>query len=94
MLRDYFKAAMRTARYQIMEDGRYWGEIPSMQGVWADADTLEECRDRLFEVMEEWTLMGYWTHATLPIIDGMDPNLKMEAEVDAHEAARTDSEVA
>ena len=94
MLADYFAAAMKTARIEQMEDGRHWAEIPAMPGVWADGDSPEECHETLREVLEEWTLIGYWQHATLPIIDGIDPNLKMIPEQEAHETSGVDSEVA
>lgn len=86
MLSEYLDAAMRLARYETMEDGRYWGEIPLMQGVWAAAETLDACQRELREVAEEWTLMGYWLHHSLPIIDDIDPNLKMEIEPESDEA--------
>ena len=48
MLTDYITASMRRAKYKILtDDGSYFGEIPGLQGVWANADTLEECRDEL-----------------------------------------------
>ena len=47
MLTDYIFAAMRHAHYEILEDETYYGEIPGLQGVYANADSLEECRDEL-----------------------------------------------
>ena len=39
---------MRQARYEIVEDdGSFYGDIPAIPGVWANAKTLEACR-------EEW----------------------------------------
>jgi predicted RNase H-like HicB family nuclease len=93
MLSEYLSAALKTAHYEKMENGRYYGEIPAMPGVWTDADTLEECQSKLLEVAEEWTLMAYWLHSPLPIIGGIDPNLKMTAEPDSDETAGTDSEI-
>ena len=31
---DYAKAAMKKAKYELMEDRAFWGEIPGFQGVW------------------------------------------------------------
>lgn len=46
MLSKYIQAAMRRAKYQILEeDGIFYGEIPGFQGVCADTDMLEECRE-------------------------------------------------
>ena len=46
MIQEYIRAAMRNARYKILDDdGTYFGEIPECQGVWANANTLEACRE-------------------------------------------------
>ncbi len=53
MLLDYLKAAMRHARYEILsDDGSFYGEIPECNGVYANAVSLEACRDELEEVLE------------------------------------------
>ena len=87
-------AAIRNARYEAMDGGRFYGEVPLMPGVWADGETLEECRTRLLEVLEEWTLLAYWFHSPLPVIDGIDPNLTVEAEPDCDETTGTNPEAA
>jgi predicted RNase H-like HicB family nuclease len=89
MLTDYIRAAMRRATYELMEDDEgFWGEIPGFQGVWANADTLEACRDELQEVLEDWILFGVWLHHELPEIDGLSINLRLD-EAD-REGARED----
>ena len=46
MLTSYIRAAMRQARYEIVEDdGSFYGDIPAIPGVWANAKTLEACRE-------------------------------------------------
>ena len=52
MLIDYIKAAMRHAHYDILDDRTYYGEIDELDGVFANAETLEECRMQLQEVVE------------------------------------------
>lgn len=74
MLTEYIQAALKKAHYEIMEDGRYWGEIPGLQGVWADGDTLEECRETLREVLEDWLLVRLRERLRIPLLDGVDPN--------------------
>ena len=44
MLTAYISAAMERARYKIIEDGTYFGDIAGLRGVWANARTLEDCR--------------------------------------------------
>jgi predicted RNase H-like HicB family nuclease len=54
MLTAYISAAMARARYKIIDDRSYFGEIPGLRGVWANAKTLEACRHELQEVLEDW----------------------------------------
>jgi predicted RNase H-like HicB family nuclease len=58
MLTEYIRAALQRARYEIMEDGMFYGEIPDCQGVYANAETLEDCREQLREVLEDWIVLG------------------------------------
>ena len=73
MLREYVSAAMRRAHYEILEDdGTYYGEIPHLEGVYANAETLEACRDELEEVLDEWVLFRISRNLSVPVVDGMD----------------------
>ena len=72
MLTDYINAAMRQARYEILSDGTFYGEIPPTPGVWADATTLEGCRDELRSVLEGWIILGLRHGQSLPVIDEID----------------------
>ncbi len=80
MLRDYIHAAMRRAKYEILpDDGSYYGEIPGFDGVWANAENLETCREELEEVLEEWLLLGISRNQPLPVVDGMELTIKETA---------------
>ena len=83
MLREYLDAALESARYEILEDGRYYGQVPEMPGVWADADTLEACRRELAEVVEDWLLVKVRHGDPLPVIRGIDLNLRAKVDADA-----------
>ena len=73
MLTDYIQAAMRRAQYKILpEDGSFYGAIPGIEGVWAQADTLEACRDELEDVLEEWLVLSLAKNLPIPTIDGID----------------------
>jgi predicted RNase H-like HicB family nuclease len=55
MLTAYIRAAMDRAAYEIVEDdGSFYGAIPAIPGVWANAKTLEGCREELESVLEGW----------------------------------------
>jgi predicted RNase H-like HicB family nuclease len=72
MLTAYINAALRKAHYEILPDGEgYFGTIEGLQGVWAQADTLEACREELREVLEEWIVLGLKMGHPLPSIDGV-----------------------
>jgi predicted RNase H-like HicB family nuclease len=72
MLRDYPDAAMRRARYETLSDDEgYYGEIPGLDGLWANAPTLEACREELASALEDWVTMGLQLGHQLPEIDGV-----------------------
>jgi predicted RNase H-like HicB family nuclease len=77
MLLEYIQAGLRHAKYEILaDDGSYYGEIPECNGVYANARTLEECRDQLAEVLEEWVLFRVHRNLGLTIIDSIELTIK------------------
>jgi predicted RNase H-like HicB family nuclease len=77
MLLDYIQAALRHATYKILaDDGSYYGEIRECPGVYANAIRLEDCREQLQEVLEEWLLLRVHKNLTLPAIDGIELAIK------------------
>jgi len=80
MLLDYLKAAMRHAHYEILsDDGSFYGEIPECNGVYANAVSLEACRDELEEVLEEWVLFRVYKNLAIPVIDGFEISVREAA---------------
>jgi predicted RNase H-like HicB family nuclease len=76
----YIEAAMHRAIYDVLEDdGTFYGRIPECQGVLANAETREACRDELQEVLEEWILLGLQLGHSLPVLDDIDLSFKKEA---------------
>lgn len=74
VLTAFVAAAMAEARYKILEDGSFFGEIPSCPGVWACEATLEKCREVLQEVLEEWLVLKLRDRDPLPVAGGIDLN--------------------
>jgi predicted RNase H-like HicB family nuclease len=73
MLLEYIQAALRHAKYEILpDDGSYYGEIPECLGVHSNAETLEDCREELREVLEGWVLFRVHRNLPLPAIDGIE----------------------
>ena len=79
MLTQYIRAAMRRATYEILSDGTYYGEIPGFQGVYANAATLDDCREELQEVLEGWIVLGLRLGHPLPVVG--DVSLTLETEM-------------
>jgi len=77
MLLDYINAAMRQAKYEILsDDGTFYGAIPTFNGIYANADSLEACRQELAEVLEEWILFRVSRNLPLPTVDGIELRIK------------------
>jgi predicted RNase H-like HicB family nuclease len=57
MLSEFINKQLAKARYKILKDGNYFGEITGIAGVWANASNLEDCRQALAEVLEDWLFL-------------------------------------
>ena len=75
MLTEYIGAAMHQATHVLLPEGEgYYGEIAVLPGVWANAPTLELCREELRRALEGWVVLGLRLGHTLPMLAGIDPN--------------------
>ena len=80
MINDYLHAAMRRASYEFLpNDKTYYGEIPGFEGVYATAENLEDCREELLSVLEDWILFSVSKNLPLPVIDNMSLEIKKVA---------------
>ena len=77
MLTEYINKKLKMAKYKILKDGSYFGEIPGIKGVWASAknledcrrelqEVLEDCRQELREVLEDWFLLKLQAREKIP----------------------------
>ena len=46
-LQKYIHAALRHARYEVLEDGTYMATVEGLQSVIAVGDTIEDCRETI-----------------------------------------------
>lgn len=61
------------AHYEVLEnDEGFYGSIPGFEGVWANAETLEACREELKSALEDWLLFSLSRRLPVPCIDGID----------------------
>ncbi len=78
MITDYLEAAMNAARYEQMENGRFWADVPPCPGVWAEGETRESCREELAEVIESWLVIKLRHNDEIPIVGGVNFNAAPE----------------
>ncbi|MFN7661344.1 MAG: type II toxin-antitoxin system HicB family antitoxin, partial [Dolichospermum sp.] len=45
MLTNYIQAALNRAKYELLDDGTFYAEVPELQGLYANAPTMENCRE-------------------------------------------------
>lgn len=77
MLTEYLRLAMSRAHYELLGDGEgFYGEIPGFQGVLAQAETLEACREELASTLEDWLLFRVSRHLPIPVLQGLDLTVK------------------
>ena len=70
MLFEYIQKALRKAEYKLLDNGTWFAEIPGFEGIWANGQTVEECRIELQEVLEEWLVLKIRDHDPIPEIEG------------------------
>ena len=81
ILPNYYEKALQQAQYKRLNDGTWFAEIEGFQGVWGNGLTVEECRQDLLEVLEEWIILKLQDGDPLPIIDGLEIKVTTVAEV-------------
>ena len=69
----YITVALRRAHYELLENSEgFYGSIPDLAGVWAQAATLEDCREELKSALEDWLLFSLSGQHPIPVMDGID----------------------
>lgn len=76
MIDRYVKAAIEEARYKQLGNSTWFAEIPGFEGVWANGESVETCRQELIEVLEEWIILKVRSGDSLPIVHDVDINIK------------------
>ena len=71
MIFEYCQKAIEKAEYKKLDDGTWYAEVPGFRGVWANAETVEECRKELISVLEEWVVLKLRDGDVVPEVDGL-----------------------
>ena len=75
MLTEFIEWSLKKANYELLENSEwYYGEIPGFEGVWANSDTLEGCRNELKEVLEEWLILKLRKKMFIPKVEQYNLN--------------------
>ena len=80
-LLNYCEKVLQKTQYKKLEDKTWFAEIEGFEGVWGNGLTVEECRQDLLEVREEWIILKLQDGDPLPVIDGMEIKVTSVAEV-------------
>ena len=75
------EAALELARYDMLEDGTFAGEISKLKGIAAFGKTLRECENELRSALEDWILLGLKFGHKLPMLAGIDLNKVQHARL-------------
>ena len=70
MFSEYIGAALRRAKYELLENGTYMAKVEGLRGVLATGETIEKCREDLVEAIEEWIVIRLQRGLTIPDLDG------------------------
>ncbi len=76
MIFEYCQKVIAKAEYKKLEDGTWFAEIEGFKGVWANGQSVEECRKELITVLEEWIVFKLRDKDYIPEVDGIGIEIK------------------
>ena len=72
---EYVEAAVGLARFEKLEEGNVYTEIPGFRGVWAEGQTRAQAKAELHDVLEAWIELRIERGLSLPEVRGMRPQV-------------------
>ncbi|MEK7628908.1 MAG: type II toxin-antitoxin system HicB family antitoxin [Patescibacteria group bacterium] len=85
MLGEFIVEKIKKAKFKVLDDGTYFGEIPGYRGVWANEKTLKTCKEELKSIFEEWILLTLKDGGT---VRGLRIGKKVSFNINAREFAK------
>ena len=76
MIIEYCQKAIGMAQYKKLADESWFAEIPGFQGVWGNGDSVEECRNELVTVLEEWVILKVRDGDPIPDVAGLKVEIR------------------
>lgn len=77
MITRYIDQALRRARYKLIDGGLYYATVTGLRGVIATGAALEDCRDQLAAVVEEWILVRVARGLSIPRLGGVTVEVRL-----------------
>lgn len=71
MITKYIAKALERAAYQPIEHDCYCATVRGLRGVLATGQSVEQCRQNLAEVIEEWLLVRVAQNLRIPTLGGV-----------------------
>ncbi len=66
MITNFIDSKLKQAEYKVLKDGSFFSEIANTPGVWAEAENMEDCREKLKEVLEDWIVVKIRSGERIP----------------------------
>lgn len=76
MITKYIAKALERAQYTALEDGSFCATVRGLKGVVAHGRSVEECRNDLAEVVEEWILVRVARGLDVPKLGGISVRVR------------------
>ena len=69
MFDNYLSKVLQKAEYKLLDDGNWFASVPGFEGVWANGKTVEETRNELIEVIEDWLILKLKDNEKVPFFE-------------------------
>jgi predicted RNase H-like HicB family nuclease len=76
MITKYIAKALARAVYEPIEKGAFGATVRGLRGVLATGFSVEQCRQNLAEVVEEWLLVRVAQHLPIPRLGGVTVRIR------------------
>ena len=71
MIIKYCQKAIESPEYKKRADGSWFADLNGFHGIWANGDSVEQCRNELVMVLEEWFLLKMRDGGSAPDVAGL-----------------------
>lgn len=76
MITKYIAKALERAHYIALEDGSFCATVRGLRGVIGHGRSVEDCRNDLAEVVEEWILIRVARGLDIPRLGGISVRVR------------------